>query len=310
MRKNNTILSIFIAGFLYVSLLSNTAFSQNDPQLSHFMFNKMSYNPAFAGSSGLINASILHRQQWAGFTDAPSTQLVMGDVLLPRIGGVGLSIVNDKLGFEQALNIRLMYAYHYHLSEDFRISAGLGAGVMNKSLDGSKLIYENMSDANAILNKESELNPNFDFGIAANYQDLELGLSFTQIDQSNESATFSKPPRHFYAYASYQYALNEQLDIIPSLYFKNSTFISQFEMNVLAMYDERFWGGVSYRLEESMVMLLGLNIMSGVRLGYSYDLNMGPVKSHSGGSHEIMIMASFDRPQKPHVQYRTPRFFN
>jgi len=304
--KMKNIISVFIIILISVS----SVIAQNDAQMSHYMFNKMSYNPAFAGSNGLINASLLHRQQWAGFTDAPSTQFLMGDMMLPRIGGLGLSIVNDKLGFEQALNLRLMYAYHYKLSDDLDISAGLGVGFMNKSLDGSKLIYENMNDVNALLNKESELNPNIDFGIAAKYQDLTLGLSFTQINQSNAKATFSKPPRHFYAYAAYEYALNEQIDIIPSLYFKNSTFISQTEINVLGMYEERFWGGLSYRVQESVVILLGLNVVNGIRLGYSYDLNTGPVKSHSGGSHEIMIMASFEKPQKAHIQYRTPRIFN
>ena len=301
--KISLLFAIVILGF-------SSVFSQNDAQMSHYMFNNLSYNPAFAGASGLINASFLHRTQWAGFKNAPSTQFLMGDMLLPRIGGVGISVVNDKLGYEKTLNVRLMYAYHFQVSEGFDISAGLGLGILNKTLDGSQLIYENQNDVNAITSQESEITPNIDFGLATKYKDLTLGLSFSHVSQSLDAATFSKPPRHFYAFASYDYAVNDQIDIIPSLYFKNSSFISQFELSALGMYNKKFWGGLSYRMSESMVILVGLNIMDGVKLGYSYDLNVGPVKSYSSGSHEIMLMASFKKPVKEEIPYRTPRIFN
>jgi len=295
--------------FVFIILGFSSVYAQNDPQMSHYMFNNLAYNPAFAGDNGLINASFLHRTQWAGFKNAPSTQFLMGDMLLNKIGGVGLTIVNDKLGYEKTLNIRLMYAYHHQLSENIDISGGIGLGILDKSLDGTQLIYEDMNDANAVLTKESQLTPNIDFGIASNIKKLTLGLSFSHVSQSISSATFSKPPRHFYAFASYDYAINNQIDIVPSLYFKNSSFISQFELSALGVYNKKFWGGLSYRMQESMVILVGLNIMSGVKLGYSYDLNVGPVKSYSSGSHEIMLSASFKKPEKAQIPYRTPRIF-
>lgn len=284
--------------------------AQNDAQMSHFMFNHISYNPAFAGANGLINATFLHRTQWAGFKNAPSTQFLAGDMKLDRIGGVGISIVNDKLGYEKALNVRLMYAYHHQISEGFNISGGLGLGILNKSLDGSQLIYENMNDVNAITSKESEITPNIDFGIAGMYKDLTLGFSFSHVTQSLDKATFSKPPRHMYLFARYEYGINDQIDIVPSLYFKNSSFISQFELNVLGVYDKKFWGGLSYRMQESMVIMAGVSVMNGIKIGYSYDLNTGPVKSYSNGSHEIMLSVGFKKPVKEEIPYRTPRIFN
>jgi len=296
--------------FAFIILGFSGVFAQNDPQMSHYMFNNLSYNPAFAGENGLMNASFLHRTQWAGFKNAPSTQFLSGDMLLDKIGGIGLSIVNDKVGYEKSLNIRLMYAYHHQISEGFDISGGIGLGILDKSLDGTQLIYEDMSDVNAITNKESQITPNIDFGLASKYKDLTLGLSYSHINQSLDNATFSKPPRNFYAFASYEYAVNKQIDIVPSLYFKNSSFISQFEISALGFYEKKFWAGLSYRVQESMVILVGLNIMNGVKLGYSYDLNVGPVKSYSSGSHEIMLMVSFKKPEKAMIPYRTPRIFN
>jgi len=295
---------------IFVFLGLCTVKAQNDAQMSHYMFNTIGYNPAFAGANGLINATFLHRTQWAGFKNAPSTQFISGDMSLDRLGGVGLSIVNDKLGYEKALNIRLMYAYHYKVSDDLKISGGLGLGVLNKSLDGTQLIYENMNDVNAITSNESQITPNIDFGIAGEYKDLTLGFSFSHVNQSLDKATFSKPPRHMYLFAQYAYALNETIDIVPSIYFKNSSFISQFELSALGVYDEKFWGGLSYRMQESLVIIAGVSIMNGIKIGYSYDLNTGPIKTYSSGSHEIMLSASFKKPEKAQIPYRTPRIFN
>lgn len=295
--------AIVITGFASV-------YAQNDAQMSHYMFNNIAYNPAFAGANGLINATFLHRTQWTGFKNAPSTQFLAGDMTLGRLGGAGISIINDKLGYEKALNIRLMYAYKFQISEDFDIFAGLGLGILNKTLDGDKLIYESMTDDNAIKTKESEITPNIDFGLATKFKDLTLGLSFSHVSQSIDNATFSKPPRHFYAFASYEIGLNEKIDVVPSVYFKNSSFISQFELSALGVYDKKFWGGLSYRMQESLVIMAGVSIMNGIKIGYSYDLNTGPVKSYSSGSHEIMLAASFKRPEKAQIPYRTPRIFN
>lgn len=290
-------------------LAIGSASAQNDAQMSHYMFNNIAYNPAFAGANGLINATFLHRTQWAGFKNAPSTQFLSGDMLLDRIGGVGLSIVNDKLGYEKALNVRLMYAYHHQLGEDMKISGGLGLGILSKSLDGTQLVYENMSDVNAVTTKESQISPNFDFGIAGKFKTFTLGFSFSHVNQSLSTATISKPPRHMYVFAQYEYAINEMIDVIPSVYFKNSSFISQFELNALGMYDKRFWGGLSYRMTESLVILAGLNVKNGLKIGYSYDLNTGPIKTYSSGSHEIMLAAAFKKPEKAQIPYRTPRIF-
>jgi len=49
-------------------------FGQQDPQFSQYMFNTLAFNPAYAGSAGLLNVSALYRAQWVGFDGAPQTQ--------------------------------------------------------------------------------------------------------------------------------------------------------------------------------------------------------------------------------------------
>ncbi len=46
-----------------------SAQAQQDPYYSHFMFNKLAYNPATAGSKDAICANLLAHTQWVGLSD-------------------------------------------------------------------------------------------------------------------------------------------------------------------------------------------------------------------------------------------------
>ncbi|MFN7014483.1 MAG: PorP/SprF family type IX secretion system membrane protein, partial [Bacteroidia bacterium] len=143
-----------------LTLIIFSANAQNDIQFSHFMFNELIYNPAVAGNSNKIHANLVARQQWMGVENAPSTQFLNAHTWLEKIGGgVGLVILNDKLGFENSLTARLNYAYHLKLSEKATISAGLSAGFINKRLDGTKLIFEEAGDQYAIYARQSAFKP-------------------------------------------------------------------------------------------------------------------------------------------------------
>src|SRR5512140_3749104 len=90
------------------------ASSQQDPLSSHYMFNTLTYNPGFAGTSGMICATALDRQQWVGFKGAPSTLVfnINAPVSPFRIkSGVGLLVESDNIGFDRDINISGSYSY-------------------------------------------------------------------------------------------------------------------------------------------------------------------------------------------------------
>ena len=68
------------------------------------MFDNVSFNPGYAGMNNNICGTILGRQQWAGFEGSPTTGIlnVHAPVEMVR-GGIGLTYVNDQLGFEKIL---------------------------------------------------------------------------------------------------------------------------------------------------------------------------------------------------------------
>jgi type IX secretion system PorP/SprF family membrane protein len=296
--------------FLFsLQMMSN---AQNDIQFSNYMFSEITYNPAMAGNSGTLDATLLARQQWTGFAQAPETELLSASCYVNKLsGGAGISFINDKLGYESSQNLKLMYAYQLRVTDHSHLSFGLAFGVLNYTLQGSQLVFNDMTDQNAVPNEsnQSKTRPDFDFGVAYNSTNFAVGLSTTHIDQSLSSVTVLEAPRHYYLYAKYKIKANEKINVIPSMQVRSAMFITQFEASALMYYANKFWVGLSYRPSDAVVGLLGVEITKNFRVGYSYDYNSGAVKSFSGGSHEILVMGSFDVSPKI-IPTKTPRFFN
>jgi type IX secretion system PorP/SprF family membrane protein len=124
-----------------VVLFSGFGYSQQDPQISQYMFNKVFYNPGAAGSGQGICINGLVRQQWAGFKDAegnkvaPESFLITADAPLNVLhGGLSLIILQDKIGFWQDIDLKLGYTYRANLGPG-TLGVGLQFGFFNRTVD-------------------------------------------------------------------------------------------------------------------------------------------------------------------------------
>ncbi|MBA3665187.1 MAG: type IX secretion system membrane protein PorP/SprF [Bacteroidetes bacterium] len=294
---------------LYFLLLNCGAFyAQNDFQLSHFMFNEVTFNPAATGNSDKLIASLIARKQWIGMDRSPGTQFFNAHAYVSQLkGGVGLTLINDQIGYENALNLKLSYAYHIKLSEASSLSAGFSGGFINKKLDGTKLVFEQSSDPNAIYAQSSLFLPDFAAGLEFNSKNFTTGLSSTHITQSMSNATVYKVPRHYFFYAKYKIVVKD-ITITPALLVKSAVFKTQLELNTNVMYKNMIWIGTTYRYKESIVGLIGFAINK-IRIGYTYDFNSSQLRKQSNGSHEIMLQAVLNGFKKNEHDYKSPRFF-
>lgn len=298
--------------YLFVLLLifSQIMKAQNDFQLSHFMYNEITFNPAATGNSDKLVTALVARQQWIGTDHAPSVQFFNAHTYVEPIkGGVGLIILNDRTGFENTLNIKLNYAYHQRISEAATLSGGFAVGFINNRLDGTKLIYQQLDDPNAIYTQRSVIVPDMGGGIEFNTSKITAGISSTHITQSQNNSTVYNSPRHYFLYAKYKINVNEKITVIPSFLVKGTAFIKQYELNSNVLYMEKYWIGVTYRFRESFVGMLGFVINEKFRVGYAFDFNAAPVNSFSHGSHEIMLQGTFKDFVKKKSDYKSPRFF-
>lgn len=307
---------VLIAIITFVPLL---LFGQNDIQLSQQFLSRVNYNPAATGASEYINAYLIGRQQWSGFS-GPSTQVLNAHNYFDKISsGLGLTVIHDKYGAESSINAKVAYAYHIHFENRSYLSFGLGAGLLYKNLDAAKLTAETgrpESDPTiaTYLGRAGKYNPDFDFGIEYTMEKWQIGASVTHLNVSPITIKNYQSGRHFYLYTKYIFDLGLDWKLTPTAVGHMSSWpIMQLDLNLMAMYKNRFWFGASVRSREdaeleSIVGIIGLFVTDFLRLGYSYDYNIGPIGRYSNGSHEIMLSARIGKGDQGYG-VKTPRFF-
>jgi len=305
---------------LFLILIADPVFSQQDPLLSQYMFNTFTYNPGAAGVSGMVCATVLNRQQWVGFKGAPSTTIF--DVTAPvkpfKINsGVGLLVKSDNIGFDKDISISGSYSYHLELGQG-TLGIGLSAGMLNKSLNPTWEIPSGDSHTPAsgdpLIPENKESSVAFDAGLGLFYQTDKYyaSLSATHINQPKIKFSKGTPyvSRHYYFTAGYNLQLPDpSLELLPSVFAVTDGKAMQFNVTSLIRYNKKAWGGVSYRYGDALIGIIGLELFNGLRIGYSYDFTTSEMGKTSNGSHEIMFNYCFDLGLgKSPTKYKSIRF--
>ncbi len=282
------------------------------------MFDRLSVNPAVAGSTGNICATALLRQQWTGFDGAPKTGLINIQGPLTKINsGLGLSVYYDKLGQEKSTIARIHYAYHLKVGSQSTLSAGLYAGLSGRALDGRWVAIDDPANDNAIPAAGKSAS-GFDLGAGLYYKSpqLWLGVSSTQLPETELKDVSIKNKRHYYVQAGYDWAIggDKKYTLQPSVLVKSDASSTQVDIGALFLYDNMIWAGVGYRTEDAIAPMIGYQHQfpkgdSMFRIGYSYDVTTSALRNYSSGSHEVMLSYCF-KIVKPVVYeiYHHPRF--
>lgn len=303
---------------VFLSLLFiafTSAKAQQDAMFSQYMFNDLYNTPGFAGSGNKIDATLISRQQWVGFDGAPQTNLFTIQSPIDLFGkkhGVGLTLLQDKLGPDKDFRANLVYAYHLDLWGG-DLGLGTNFGIYNKSLNGGDLKGTDTNDSS--IPKSEESNMAFDLSLGAYYKNDKLyaGLSVShilnpKIKQSSGSAITLD--RHVFLTGGYEIPLsNPAFELNPSVMIKTDFASYQATVNAKVTYNKKFWGGAGYRYQDAFIFMAGVELANNVRVGYAYDLNISKLKAYNGGSHEIMLNYSFTiSTERIPQKYKSVRF--
>jgi type IX secretion system PorP/SprF family membrane protein len=295
-----------------LSIISVSAFAQQDPQFSQNMFNKLYVNPAFAGASEAICLHALYRAQWVNFDGAPKTFVFGADApLFDNKVGVGLSVSSDDIGFENTLQGKLAGAYHFQIGSG-KLGVGLDVDFLQHSIDGKFIPPDGTTIIDPAIPQASVNGTAFDMGggLYFHSEKLYIGASATHLLESQvDLDKFKKEfKRHYYGMIGYSFDLSPSLALKPSFFVKNVTDNTTMDFNLNLHINNRFWIGGSYRTEDAIVAMLGLNITDKLRLGYSYDITTSDIKTYSDGTHEIMLGYCFTTKKKIPTIIRNVRF--
>ena len=305
--------------WIFVNICTFAAKAQQDPQFSQNRYNQLTVNPGFAGSSELINFSILNRFQWVEFPGAPVTTVFNTDASVHLIGsndGIGFSVINDAIGFEKNISVGLNYSWRTQLGNG-KLGSGISLGLMNKNLnldmtgiDGSDLV--NLSDPSLPTGKVGGVMADIGIGFYYQHKDYELAISARHLNQPSlsfdQSGKYSMR-RHYYLSGSYTLQMaDERFQALPSFFLKSDATTWQADLNMTVLYDRRLWGGIGYRIGDAIIITGGAELWNGIKFGYSYDMSISALSRYNSGSHEFFLAYSVLLYKKRIHKYKSVRF--
>ncbi len=307
MKRLIIIIVLLILGFEY----SN---AQQLPQFTQYMYNTIAINPAYAGSRGALSIVGLNRNQWAGFDGGPQTQtLSIHSPLRNQKVGLGLSMINDKTGYENLTYIYGDFSYTIQGNDKYKISFGLKMGITTYKL-ASELYNVATNGSDEYFNDRLDrINPNFGAGILFHSDKWYFGVSVPKLlsnDLNNSVGYAALEQIHYYGIGGYVFDLNKTLKLKPSMMFKYTDGAPlSTDLTVNLLFDEKFWIGGSYRIngvQRALGALVDFQVSEPFRIGYTYEIPTGEIRPYTTGSHEILLMYEFKFTKN---KMRSPRYF-
>ncbi len=313
--KKNQNMKTRIIG-LVTLLFTIVSSAQQDAQFTQYMYNTIVVNPAYAGSRQAMSIFALHRNQWVGVDGAPVTNsFSINTPLSESKVGLGLSVVNDKIGISTENNIAADFSYTIPASENYKLSFGLKASANLLSLDFSKLNYQ-PGDPNAYQsNIDNQFSPNIGVGLYLHSDNSYIGISAPYLietehfdkSDSNSASHISKEKINYYLIAGYVFDLSPSLKLKPTLetkYVQGAPL--QVDVSANLMLNEKFVVGLAYRWDAAMSAMVGFQASESWFFGYGYDFDTTEFSKYNSGSHEIFLRFElFNKYDK----IISPRFF-
>ncbi len=299
--------------FLLIALfgwLAVNAYAQQQAIYSQYIFNLYMVNPAYAGERDALSAALSYRAQWVGFEGAPKTQnFSIHSPLSNKKMAVGIIVQNDEIGARSTPSVMAGYAYKFQLTRTSHISLGLQGGVINYQYHWDDLNYRQGLDPVAYGTEGDRLIANFDFGAMYITPKAYVGISLLGINDAKLISTDASDAR---MNTVVNVIAGKMVQVSSDVYLKPSTIVrnsvggpTQFDLNMGAMYKNRYWLTATYRYQFGVVISAHVYVNDNFHFGYAYDLPLNGLLAEQSGTHELFIGYDFNIFKK----HATPRFF-
>jgi len=314
--------------FTFLFLLGTiSSHAQQKPQYTQYIFNNYLINPAITGIESYTDVKAGYRNQWTGLDGAPVTmyftiqtpignKFIQGDAMSqPRSNedpmsrsyvqdyqaaaphhGIGFTVVTDKAGPITQNNYDVTYAYHLGITSNLNLAVGVAAGLASINLNTSQITLENALDPAIANGNNNQLKPDLGLGIWAYSAQYFFGISAQQVlpqtlfFSSNSTYNQSKTVPHYFITGGVKLFLAEDITLLPSVMFKYVNPVpTTFDLNLKMAFQDKFWIGGSYRRNDAIAAMAGINIGSFLNFGYAYDFTTSNLNTVSNGTHEIIL---------------------
>ena len=290
MQKRNYVI------FSLLWLFFTTVRAQQEPSFSHYWAMEPSFNPAAAGKESKLNVTGAYAMTLTGFEHNPRTMYIAGDmpfVLLNKMHGVGLQLMNDEIGLFKHQRLVGQYAYKHRLFGG-TLSVGVQAGLLSEKFKGSELDLEDTADP--AFSKTDDNGTALDLSAGLYYQhgSWYAGVSVLHVTaptiELGERSIYNIS-RSYYLTGGYNIRLhNPLLTIHPSVLVRYDGVAYRGDITCRLKYthDGRvMYAGAGYSPTNSVTAFIG-GLFHGVMLGYSYEVYTSAL-SFGNGSHELFV---------------------
>lgn len=303
---------------LALSIVCLSIHAQQAPMYTHYMYNTLVVNPAYAGSRDALTVTALQRMQWVDFEGAPLTNTVTLHMpLRNKHIGLGLSLTNDKIGPSNNTTVCVDYAFIMKLTENSNLALGLSAGANLIQTDLMSLELDNPDDPAFQENVKNNITPDVGFGIYYSRERFYAGLSvpnlfqnsFSVVNQDNESTVIGREQRHYFFITGAMFKMTDDLAFKPTALVK-MTVGAPIEADLTGSFIimKRLLLGAMFRTGDAVGGLVGFDITDQLHIGYSYDWSYGlRTGLYNKGSHELVLRYDFITFGKK--QIHSPRYF-
>ena len=291
-------------------VLAGTFANAQDPHFSQYFNMPVYYNPAAAGQDvEHIRLTGIYRNQWPSLGNAITTQGIQFDKQVSHVG-LGIVVLKNSAGPSSLQRIQLGGAISYRAKFGSHVlAAGINVGLIQKSIDPSKMSFDDQYIEDVGYNPGNSTKEVFafthvtrpDFGGGVMWVlDKEnakwkpfIGASLLHTNKPKE-LFFEKenniPVKSVYQ-AGATIKASEKLDFKPSIMMETQKFSKETMAGMMATFHlqdrNKVSAGIYIRKNESAIIYGGYQWNS-VAVGASYD--MSTTKSVSGpGAFEITM---------------------
>lgn len=300
-----------ISTLIIALLITVSSFGQQDAQYTQFMFNLLSFNPAYAGSRGSASATAIYRNQWLKIKGAPVSQAVNFHTPLAndRIG-LGLSLNYDKIGVSSNTFANMSYAYRIKMGKKAHLAIGLQGTLKYLQVRWSDAQALHIGDGVIPIETSRKFIPNVGAGVFYHRDNFYAGFSVPHMLNNivyDDNGVILRQKRHFYGMMGFVFKVNENVRFRPSLmtkYVENAPF--DMDINASFLFFDQLWTGVSYRLNDSFDAIIQYRFTKQFTMGLAYDYTLTKLSNYTKASVEVMVQYDWTYDRKGN---ENPRFF-
>lgn len=286
--------------------------AQQDPQFTQYMYNTMSVNPAYAGSSGHTIINVLARTQWVGVDGAPNTQTVSYDTPLGYSGvGLGVNLTNDRIGPANEIYLDVNASYTVRMGANSNLAFGLKLGGRHLNIDWDKGLVRNVGDKR-LQGNISKFLPTIGAGIYYHTKKWYLGAAIPNIlrtdhyDDTVNGGDVAEERMHMFFIGGYVFDLNDNIKFKPAFLTKmvNGAPLS-LDVSANFLFHKKFTAGAAWRWDDSISALVGIQATDNLHLGVAYDLTTSNYSNYNSGTYELLLRWEI----RKELAMKSPRFF-